>query len=474
MSPKISSWIGLIGVAATIPLFQTISVAKTSVEIAETARAITVLITESEGQGSGVILQRQGDIYTVLTAAHVVRNKVNYKITTSDDIQYPVIGTSIRHAPNSIDLAVVKFRSTTNYPTAKLGNSNILKAGMDLYVAGFPAKTRVLTQLVFVVREGKVSANSNKIFEAGYSLVYSNDTLPGMSGGAVLNNDGELIAIHGRGDVEQLRDGSIGGKNGFNVGIPINRFATLANNMGVSLIQPLASVPQNTEKKADDRIALAAQKQVKAIEQLKLTQNQQTALVTLQQTVMQSKISVLTPTQKEQVRVAMQQGKSPNLTLTVEQKNQIKAIQTAALAQQDAILTPEQKQKVQEMKKQVASVPQNTEKKADDRIGSAAQNKLPSIEEQLKLTKEQQAKLVTLQKTVMQKKIAVLTPAQKEQVRVAMQQRKSPNLTLTVDQQNQLKAIQTAALAQQDAILTPEQKQKIQQMNKQSAPQPQR
>jgi periplasmic protein CpxP/Spy len=94
----------------------------------------------------------------------------------------------------------------------------------------------------------------------------------------------------------------------------------------------------------------------------------------------------------------------------------------------------------------------------------------PTVE-QLKLTKEQQAKIVTLQQTVIQKNIAVLTPAQKEQLRVATQQGKSPNLTLTVDQQNQLKAIHTAALAQQDAILTPEQKQKIQEMNKQSAPQ---
>jgi hypothetical protein len=95
----------------------------------------------------------------------------------------------------------------------------------------------------------------------------------------------------------------------------------------------------------------------------------------------------------------------------------------------------------------------------------------PSIE-QLKLTKDQQLKLSKLQQTVMQKKIAVLTPSQQQQVRTAMQQGKSPTLTLTVDQQNQLKAIQTAALAQQDAILTPEQRLKVQEMNKQYAPQP--
>jgi Spy/CpxP family protein refolding chaperone len=92
------------------------------------------------------------------------------------------------------------------------------------------------------------------------------------------------------------------------------------------------------------------------------------------------------------------------------------------------------------------------------------------IVEQLKLTKEQQAKLAKLERTVTQKQMSVLTPTQKEQA----QQGKAANITLTVDQQNQLKAIVTAALAQRDAILTPEQKQKLQEMNKQFAPQPQR
>jgi Trypsin-like peptidase domain/TPR repeat/Tetratricopeptide repeat len=205
--------------------------------------------------GSGVILQQQGDIYTVLTAAHVIKNKGNFKITTPDDRSYEVISSSIRSAPGSIDLAVIKFKSTTTYPTAKLGNCNVLKSGMDLYVGGFPGTSRAITQPVFMFREGKVSANSTKTFEKGYSLVYSNDTLPGMSGGAVLNSDGELVAIHGRGD----RDDS-GAKTGFNLGIPINRFATVASNMGVQLDGQVAPIPQNTALKADDYFASAVQK----------------------------------------------------------------------------------------------------------------------------------------------------------------------------------------------------------------------
>jgi V8-like Glu-specific endopeptidase len=352
MLAKTSRWIGIVGVLLQTSLPQMISVAKTSTDIGESARVITVRITESENQGSGVIIQRQGDIYTILTSAHVVRNQTEYSITTPDDIQHKIISKSIRYAPNSIDLAVVKFRSTTNYPTAKLGNCNSVRAGMDIYVAGFPAKTRVLTQSIFVFREGKVSANSNKIFEAGYSLVYSNNTLPGMSGGPVLNSNGELVAIHGRGDIEQLTNGDVGGKTGFNVGIPINRFFTVASNIGVRLTQPIASIPPNTKTKADDRIASVAQDRVRVIDRLKLTQEQVAELVELQRTVLRRKIAVLTPSQKELLQVATQQGRTPNLMLTQTQQKQLQAIHSDGLTQQGNILTSEQMQKLQEMNKQ--------------------------------------------------------------------------------------------------------------------------
>jgi tetratricopeptide (TPR) repeat protein len=261
MSSKISLWTGLIGIGATVALVQPIAVAKSSVEIAKTAREITVLITEPNSVGSGVILQRQGEIYTVLTAAHVVKNKANYTITTSDNRKYQMIGSSIRSAlesSDSIDLAVVKFKSTTNYPTAKLGNCNLLTLGMDLYVGGFPSPSKAITNSIFVFTEGKVSANGNINPKDGYSLIYSNITGRGMSGGAVLNTEGELVAIHGQGERDEDNV-----KTGLNLGIPINRFATVAKKMGVDLEQKVAPIPQNTAPKADDYFALAAQKYLK-------------------------------------------------------------------------------------------------------------------------------------------------------------------------------------------------------------------
>ncbi len=227
MSSKISTWVGLIGIAATIPLVQTVAIARTSVEVAEIAKTITVSISHTNGFSSGVIIQHQGDVYTVLTAAHGVRKKVNYKITTPDDRQYQAIGNSIQSAPGDIDLAIIKFKAKTNYSIAKLGNCNLIKAGMDVYVAGFAAKDRAIVSPVLAVVEGKVLANSSQPQSHGYSLIYSNNTIAGMGGGAVLNSDGELIAIHGLAD----RDND-GRRNGINLGIPIDRFSGVAELNG--------------------------------------------------------------------------------------------------------------------------------------------------------------------------------------------------------------------------------------------------
>jgi S1-C subfamily serine protease len=243
MSNKFLSLTGTMIASFTIPIVQTITIAKTPVEIGETAKAITVSILDNGGQGSGVIIQRQGDIYTVLTAAHALREQSNYKIIAPDDRQYQILNNSIRFAPDNIDLAIVKFRSTTPYSTAKLGNSNIntLTLGTDLYVAGFPSVNQVITKPTIVWREGKVSANYTQKIKNGYSLIYSNDTLRGMSGGPVFNNDGELVAIHGRG--EAIENGNLGR---FNSGVPIHHFITVASGMGVNLDRSVAAIPKKT------------------------------------------------------------------------------------------------------------------------------------------------------------------------------------------------------------------------------------
>jgi tetratricopeptide (TPR) repeat protein len=236
------SWLWAIGSGWTIVLTGYLAppaLALSAVEVGKIAKSVTVSIDSNNSVGSGVVIRKEGNVYIVLTAAHVVGDRqAQFKLTTPDGKTYPLVATNIK-ATTDADLAIVKFQSTANYPIAKLGNVETASEGSIVYVAGFPMATTAITASIYNFTEGKVTANANRPLAGGYSLVYSNNTLPGMSGGPVFNEAGETIAIHGKGDVQQSDRASdinenIRIKTGFNLGIPTNTFMRLAGKLGVN------------------------------------------------------------------------------------------------------------------------------------------------------------------------------------------------------------------------------------------------
>ncbi len=224
-------------------------------EVAKIAKSTAVAIESESSRGSGIIIQRNGNQYLVLTAAHVVRSRQqNYQAVAADDRHYQLDPASIRMLAG-VDLAVVRFTSDRDYPVPKLGNTNESVEGTTIYVSGFPLGTAAIDRSVFSFTDGKVTANSSKPLKDGYSLIYSNNTLPGMSGGGVFNDKGELVAIHGKGDVDtKIKTSELNPdvrvKTGFNLGIPINTFRQLASRIGVNTGGAIAL--KNTQPKADD------------------------------------------------------------------------------------------------------------------------------------------------------------------------------------------------------------------------------
>jgi S1-C subfamily serine protease len=234
------SWWLTIGAIVSGNLWLTQSaMALSAVEVGKIAKSVTVSIDSTNSVGSGVVIRKEGSTYTVLTAAHVVRNRQEqFKLTTPDGKSYPLIATNIK-ATTDADLAIVKFQSPTNYSIAKLGNVETASEGAVVYVSGFPLATTAITESIYNFTEGKVTANASRPLAGGYALVYSNNTLPGMSGGPVFNDAGETIAIHGKGDVQDTTTSSeinenIRIKTGFNLGIPTNTFMRLASKLGVN------------------------------------------------------------------------------------------------------------------------------------------------------------------------------------------------------------------------------------------------
>jgi tetratricopeptide (TPR) repeat protein len=238
------------------------SVALSASQVAEVSKAVTVSIQTKDSIGSGVIVAKTARGYTVLTAAHVVKDLAAiYQLVTPDGLRYDLNRQTIKILPTA-DLALVQFTSPKNYRVVKIRTAAAIPEGSSVYVGGFPLSTRAISQSLFNFTEGRVTASSSKPLQDGYGLVYTNPTLPGMSGGSVLNDQGELIAIHGRGDVEKGTESStinpnVRVKTGFNLGILANVFLPLVNQSGLKL-EANSSPTTNVATTNDDSLVSAA------------------------------------------------------------------------------------------------------------------------------------------------------------------------------------------------------------------------
>ncbi|MEY2911254.1 MAG: hypothetical protein RLZZ184_563 [Cyanobacteriota bacterium] len=178
----------------------------------ETANQVTVRILTKFGSGSGVVIKREGQTYTVLTNNHVVADSPEngYEILTSDGNIYPAEQVNGVNAKN-LDLALVKFTSPEDYQVVALPRSKVISKGQTVYASGFPAwhfvfsgqkitkieETRNWGVKAFQIKTGTIKMQLAKTLPGGYQLGSTNDVFQGMSGGPALNQQGELIGING-------------------------------------------------------------------------------------------------------------------------------------------------------------------------------------------------------------------------------------------------------------------------------------
>jgi tetratricopeptide (TPR) repeat protein len=239
-------------VGATVTIMQPqISVALTPTQVSDIAKDFTVLIG-GDGIGSGVIFDRKGETYYVLTNRHVVVNDGRYEIQTPDGSKYPVYRS--QELPG-LDLAVLQFTSNKTYRPANIGNSDQVREGMTVYVVGWAdALPGITKERSYQFTDGNVRSRL-KEGKDGYTLVYNNEAVPGMSGGPVLDEQGRVVGINGRADTEVRKDGALIAS--LRLGIPINTFLTTRRNP-----PPIATGSQTAtrQRSAEDYISLGGAK----------------------------------------------------------------------------------------------------------------------------------------------------------------------------------------------------------------------
>ncbi|MFN5891038.1 MAG: leucine-rich repeat domain-containing protein [Dolichospermum sp.] len=196
---KFSQGLGVILGTTTLALvqYQPVS-ALTPVEVNDIAKPITVMIGGLDGKGSGVIIDKNGNTYTVLTANHVVEKAGYglYEIITHDGQKYPMENKA--QTLGKLDLALVRFTSSKNYPIAKIADSRTVKEGETVHNSGFPIPSISNNQqrnYFFITAQITSRGRGENL---GYDLFLSGSPRPGMSGGPILNDQGEVIGIYGK------------------------------------------------------------------------------------------------------------------------------------------------------------------------------------------------------------------------------------------------------------------------------------
>ena len=192
-------------------------------DVTEIAPEITVRVNkENSAGGSGFIVQRSGNTYTVLTNWHVVDRPGKYSVKTKDGLEHQVRYDQIQELPG-VDLAVMSFISSQDYRVAELGDSDDVKLTDTVYVSGWlnPLSDDVLKPTYSLI-EGQMTSVQEPN-DGGYELVYNTDgNFLGMSGGPVLTEDGKAIGVNGQGISHPIP-----GMVGLYLGIPINTFERL-------------------------------------------------------------------------------------------------------------------------------------------------------------------------------------------------------------------------------------------------------
>lgn len=139
----------------------------------------------AQGQGSGVIVSKEGHI---ITNHHVIAGQQKIVITLHNGKTY---GASLIGEDSLLDIAVIKIDSNETFIPLKLGDSSLVEVGQLVFAVGNPfGLGETITQGIISAKERSLSDNQRDLFQTDAAIN------PGNSGGPLVNLTGEIIGIN--------------------------------------------------------------------------------------------------------------------------------------------------------------------------------------------------------------------------------------------------------------------------------------
>ena len=145
---------------------------------------------DQKASGSGVIISADGYI---VTNNHVVNGATDITVTMNNRRNYKakVVGTD----PNT-DLALIKVEGK-DLPVMNIGNSDDVKLGQWVLAIGYPLNLDVtVTQGIVSAKSRNIGINTQAVAPVESFIQTDAAVNPGSSGGALVNTNGELVAIN--------------------------------------------------------------------------------------------------------------------------------------------------------------------------------------------------------------------------------------------------------------------------------------
>ena len=156
-----------------------------------------------DGSGSGFFITSDG---IAVTNMHVIYNMSSATITTPDKSTYPVEGVLAMYP--EADLAIIKIQGS-DFPYLEVGDPSTLRVAQRIYCVGSP--------LGFdnTISDGLVSSLNREYDGYDAFIQISAPIAPGSSGGALLNEYGQVVGVTTLGSVEAQ----------INLAVPISELA---------------------------------------------------------------------------------------------------------------------------------------------------------------------------------------------------------------------------------------------------------